>query len=86
MIHEKRLDYASLWTIAHGEALTVTAAAKLLGVSRVTVYNFLEEGGIDRGRDGRILTRSLADWYTQPKKPKTRRKQTRSITCRWHVG
>lgn len=86
MTQEKHLDYAALWTEKHGETLTVTAAAKLLGVSRVTVYNFLEEGGIDRGRDGRILTRSLADWYTQPKKPKTRRKQTSSTPCRWHVG
>lgn len=85
MTQETHPDYAALWTERYGEALTVTAAAKLLGTSRTTIYGFLDEGGIDRGRDGRILTRSLANWYTQPKRPKERRIRAASA-CRWHVG
>ena len=50
----------------HGEYVDKTVAAKLLGVSRATVYAMLADGRIETGYGGkRVSVRSIAKFITK---------------------
>lgn len=47
------------WVKDHGEAMTQGDAAKLIGVSRGTIYNAVRAGKLKVTPNRRVLTRSL---------------------------
>lgn len=57
MVYESLADQ---WARTHGELLTVSGAARALGVARGTIYKYLRDGDVARTPDGMIVTRSLA--------------------------
>ena len=52
-------ELIAAWVKDHGEAMTQGDAAKLIGVSRGTIYNAVSAGKIKVTPNRRVLTRSL---------------------------
>jgi len=56
------LTTADRWAIMYGETLKVKGAAKILNMCVNTVYKHIELGHFKRTLDGRINTRSIAEY------------------------
>lgn len=55
-------------TLRYGESVDKTVAAKILGVTRATVYAMLEDGRIEGACGGRrVNVRSIADYMARPR-------------------
>ncbi len=52
-------ELTAAWVKDHGEAMTQGDAAKLIGVSRGTIYNAVSAGKLKVTPNRRVLTRSL---------------------------
>lgn len=63
------------WVRDHGEAMTVKAAAELIGVSPQTIYRRVWDGSLRITPEKRVLTRSLAVYANSFPSPAPRRKK-----------
>jgi excisionase family DNA binding protein len=55
------------WPEKYGEAMTKVQAARVLGISRPTVYEHIKRGLLLLTADGRVSTRSAAE-YCEPRR------------------
>lgn len=53
---------ADIWAAAYGETMTLSALARVLGVSRGTVYRHQAAGHFPNTFGGRIITRKAAEY------------------------
>lgn len=61
--------------VRYGEMMNKTEAARLLGVTRATVYAMLADGRIKGTSNGKnVLTRSVVEYLCGPNGRKTRKK------------
>ena len=63
------------WVRDHWEAMTVKAAAELIGVSPQTIYRRVWDGSLRITPEKRVLTRSLAVYANSFPSPAPRRKE-----------
>ena len=62
-------ELIAAWVKDHGEAMPQGDAAKLIGVSRGTIYNAVSAGKIKVTPNRRVLTRSLCAYANSFPKP-----------------
>lgn len=58
---KKQLADRAMWVGLYGEAVSKSKAARIMGVSRATVYNMIEDGRLAVYGNGTVSVRSL--WY-----------------------
>jgi hypothetical protein len=62
---------ADQWAKMYGETVTQQGAAKMLGVSRWTIYTHVDAGHFKKAHGTRLFTRSIAEYVeTQGQKQK----------------
>jgi len=64
---------ASEWAKTWGETVTKTVAAKMLGVSRCTVYDWIDAGYLPTAPNGNVLVRQASTWANSYLLPKRQR-------------
>lgn len=68
------------WARTHGEVLTLKNAAKMLGICVNTLKKMIANGAIETSPDGRVLTRSAAQWANGRCKTSAAKAK-----CKWHI-
>ncbi len=62
-IHPPQHSYTDMLVTAHGETMGRTKTGAVIGVSRWTIYRYVDAGILATAADGkRILTRSVASF------------------------
>lgn len=72
---DSKISVADQWVNVWGEAISKSAAAVMLGVSRSTIYAYVANGAIETSPEGKVLVRSAAQWANGSQKMRKHRRR-----------
>lgn len=67
------------WARTWGETVTKTVAAKMLGVCRCTVYEWINAGYLPTAPNGNVLVRPAAAWANSSQRLPKQKKRLRAL-------